>query len=147
MPTSEEKILKRAYSLDEIDEVARWILDRVPAGVWLLDAPMGAGKTTLVARLVGQLSDEAFSGSPTFSLVHEYRMRDGRPLFHWDLYRIKDTEELLGAGFAEYLDRGAYVFVEWPALAEDFVENAVRIKLRPDEKRADRRHLEIRLPI
>lgn len=146
MDTPADKILKYTYRLNEIDRIARRILDEVPAGVWFFDAPMGAGKTTLIGRLIARLTGEPFLGSPTFSLVHEYRMHDGRPVFHWDLYRIKDAEELLAAGFEEYLDDAAYVFIEWPALAEDFADNPVRFLLRPDENRSDQRYLEIRLP-
>lgn len=62
--------------------------------------------------------------SPTFSIVNEYASPKG-PLYHFDLYRIKNAEELLGIGIEEYLDSGHYCFFEWPELALPFVENPV----------------------
>ena len=143
MTDAEKKIITWSYTLDEIDRTARRILDVVPAGVWFFDAPMGSGKTTLIGQLIKHLSDEPFLGSPTFSLVNTYQTRDGGSLYHWDLYRIKDQEELLSAGFSEYLETGDYVFIEWPELAKDFVDDYVQIRLATDENQPHKRKIEI----
>jgi tRNA threonylcarbamoyladenosine biosynthesis protein TsaE len=87
--------------------------------VFAFNGEMGSGKTTFIKELCKVLgSDDDFS-SPTYSIVNEYRMPGGK-IFHFDLYRIKNAEELFDIGLEEYLQSGNYCFIEWPALAESF---------------------------
>ena len=58
-------------------------------------------------------ADDDF-GSPTFSLVNEYKDAHGNPLFHFDLYRIDTPQEILDMGAQEYFDSGEICMVEWP---------------------------------
>ncbi len=106
-------------SPEEAPHVAEVLL-RAWAGnrVFTFNGPMGAGKTTLIKALCTRLGVEAGMSSPTFSIVNEYRARNGEPVYHFDLYRLDKMEELDGIGFTEYLDSGNYCFVEWPELAE-----------------------------
>ena len=73
---------------------------------------LGVGKTALVRGFASALSPCAHVKSPTFSLVNEYR---GDPLsvFHFDMYRITDEDELFSIGFYDYLDRRGVCLVEW----------------------------------
>lgn len=86
---------------------------------------LGAGKTRLVKGLA---KGSGFGGevtSPTFSLVHEYR--GGRlPVFHFDLYRLKDDQELLGIGWDEFLDEPGIVVAEWADLFPDLLPPGTR---------------------
>lgn len=84
--------------------------------VFTFSGPMGVGKTTLIKAVCGALGVEAGMSSPSFSIVNEYRTRDGGTVYHFDLYRLDKAEELEGIGFTEYLDSGHYCFVEWPEL-------------------------------
>ncbi|WP_426993294.1 tRNA (adenosine(37)-N6)-threonylcarbamoyltransferase complex ATPase subunit type 1 TsaE [Methylomonas sp. CM2] len=80
-----------------------------------LNGDLGAGKTTLIR---GALRAAGYGGtvkSPTFSLVEEYRL-NGRALFHFDLYRLKDPEELEWIGMADYLGERAWCCIEWPEM-------------------------------
>ena len=61
------------------------------------------------------------TSSPSFALVNEYRASTGDPVYHFDLYRLKDAEELEAIGFTEYVDSGHYCFIEWPELAEELL--------------------------
>ncbi len=86
-----------------------------PGSVLALVGGLGAGKTRLVKGLARALGFPGEVTSPTFSLVHEYR--GGRlPLFHFDLYRLKDDQELLGIGWDEFLDEPGIVVAEWADL-------------------------------
>ena len=97
--------------------MAQALLRACPSGrVFTFNGPLGAGKTTLIKALCGQLGVDAGMASPSFSIVHEYRTAQGEPVYHFDLYRLNKPEELDGIGFTEYLDSGHYCFVEWPAL-------------------------------
>lgn len=98
--------------------------------VLLFDAPMGSGKTTFIKSLCRSLGVTDAVSSPTYSIVNEYIAADGRPIFHFDLYRLKGTSELYDLGFEEYLSRDALVLVEWPEMAMPFFNNFVKIAIR-----------------
>ncbi len=106
------------YRLDELPLVAgQWWETAGPARVFALHGPMGAGKTTLVAALCRHLGIADVVGSPTFSLVNEYRLPDGSAFFHIDLYRLSDEAEAVRAGVEDCLFSGDYCVVEWPEKA------------------------------
>jgi tRNA threonylcarbamoyladenosine biosynthesis protein TsaE len=85
-----------------------------------LEGELGAGKTTLVRGLLHRAGYSGAVKSPTFSLVEPYELISGK-LFHFDLYRLKDPEELEYIGMREYLSAPALSVVEWPEKAGDFL--------------------------
>ena len=98
-------------------------------------APMGAGKTTLVAELCRQLGVYDESASPTFSILNEYHGPDGTPVYHFDFYRLESPAEAFDIGAEDYFYSGAYCFVEWPDVVETILpaDTAVaRISVEPD---------------
>jgi len=109
------------YDIKNLSEAADFIRRHARHPVWLFQAPMGAGKTTLIKEILKKISPQEFAGSPTFGLVNEYENFEGEPVYHFDLYRLKRPEELLDIGFDEYLDRAALVMVEWPEKAENYM--------------------------
>lgn len=112
----------RFQDLSELDAVAASLLrlgSDVP--VWLFDGQMGVGKTTLIKRLCSQLGVESVVQSPTFSIVNEYVTADGKTIFHFDFYRIRDEFEALDIGVEEYFDSGHFCFVEWPEKIESLL--------------------------
>ena len=88
--------------------------------VFCFEAEMGAGKTTFIKALCRVLGCQSPVSSPTYSIVNEYKTADGK-LYHFDLYRLKNADELLDIGFEDYLYSDSYCFIEWPALAADFI--------------------------
>lgn len=103
-------------------EVAREITS--PAFIALY-GDLGVGKTAFVRGLASVLAPGVAVRSPTFALVNEYRGRHV-PVFHFDMYRITDEDELYSIGFYDYLDRGVCV-VEWSenigyALPEEYLK-------------------------
>jgi tRNA threonylcarbamoyladenosine biosynthesis protein TsaE len=79
------------------------------------EGEMGAGKTTLIRALGAALGVADDVSSPTFALVNEYRDGRGRPVYHFDFYRVDSEEEAARLGAAEYFDSGYLCLVEWPA--------------------------------
>ena len=82
-----------------------------PGAIIALTGGLGAGKTAFVRGLARGLGVTGRVTSPTFTIVNEY---EGEiPLFHFDMYRINDEDELFEIGWDEYLDRGGVIAVEW----------------------------------
>lgn len=98
--------------------------------IFLFYAQMGAGKTTFIKELCRSLgSGDSFS-SPTYSIVNEYTCPGGK-LFHFDLYRLNSSDELLDLGVDDYLQSGHYCFFEWPELVEDLLDdNYLKIEIK-----------------
>ncbi len=106
--------MKLTYSLEDIQSIAQQLLANNPKKVILLVGEMGAGKTTLIKALVAALGVQNATSSPTFSLVNEYHTESNGPVYHFDVYRIKDETEAYDFGMDEYLYSGYWCFVEWP---------------------------------
>lgn len=118
--------MKTTFHLNEIDKVAKEILEAVDNKTLCFYGEMGAGKTTLIKALVKQLGASDIGNSPTFSLVNEYHDQQGNLLaYHFDFYRIADETEALDMGLEDYLDSGVWLFMEWPEKISS---------LLPDEK-------------
>jgi len=81
---------------------------------------MGSGKTTLIKKLCAALGVKDDVSSPTFSLVNEYSGNNG-PIYHFDLYRIKNEEELYDIGYEDYFFSGYLCLVEWPEMASGLI--------------------------
>jgi tRNA threonylcarbamoyladenosine biosynthesis protein TsaE len=131
-----EKIIEIG-SLDELDKVAREVLDSLDGRtVVAFDAPMGAGKTTLISRIAAMLNADDDVASPTFAIVNQYE--GDRTIFHFDMYRIERVEEALDFGCEAYFASGELCLVEWPEKIEPLLPEdtmVVRIEILSDTER------------
>ncbi|SDQ77226.1 tRNA (adenosine(37)-N6)-threonylcarbamoyltransferase complex ATPase subunit type 1 TsaE [Flagellimonas zhangzhouensis] len=107
--------MKREFKLNEIDSVAKELIDRFTDKVVCFYGDMGVGKTTLIKALVKEIGAVGNANSPTFGLVNEYSNLNDEPIaYHFDFYRLNDEMEALDMGFEDYLNSDAWMFIEWP---------------------------------
>jgi len=121
----------KAAALSDLEAIADAFIKKFDTGVFEVHGEMGAGKTTFIATICKRLGVKETS-SPTFALVNEYETADGELVYHFDLYRIKRKSELLEFGFQEYLYGAKYVFIEWPEIAEDYLEETHSLLLKEE---------------
>lgn len=128
-----------ARTPDEMERLAPEIIKAIgDSRVVAMDAPMGAGKTTLVKAICKALGSTSVVNSPTFAIINDYELPSGKALYHFDLYRLKNIDEAFNMGFDEYFYSGNYCFVEWPAIAEDILpedSKILTIEVMPDGAR------------
>lgn len=102
-------------SLEELQEVAtQFLKEHDEARIFAFQGQMGAGKTTFILSLLKAMGIEEPEGSPTYSLVNTYESVAYGPIYHFDMYRLKDEHEALDSGMEEMIDSGSYCFIEWP---------------------------------
>lgn len=109
-----------------------------PVGSLWLSGDLGAGKTTFTRYLLQALGHTGAVKSPTYTLVEPYRICD-RAVYHADLYRLNDSDELDFIGFFEYFDEpNSLVIIEWASKAEQILPQpdiTINITRLDDDKR------------
>ena len=100
----------------------------VPGSVIAYRGDLGAGKTAFTRGLAKGLGCGEMVTSPTYTIVNEYL--GGRlPLFHFDMYRLRSSDDLFDIGWDDYLDRGGVCAVEWSENVDDAMEDAIYITI------------------
>ena len=127
----QEKII--ISSLQDLPIAARkvWqILENSDSRKLMLYGEMGAGKTTFTKAFCDFLGVTDSTSSPTFSIVNEYELTNGKVFRHLDLYRLKKLEEALDIGIEDMLLDDSYCFIEWAELIEPILPpNVHRLRI------------------
>ncbi len=132
----QEVIIK---NLEDLDRAAGDFLEKIGDNRLIaFFAPMGAGKTTFIIALCKALGVEDVVCSPTFTIINEYRTKEGEPIYHFDFYRINKLTEAVDIGLDDYFYSGHLCLMEWPENIEDLLPEEtlkVSIKVNPDYSR------------
>ena len=108
-----------------------------PGSIIAYRGDLGAGKTAFTRGLARGLGCGEAVTSPTYTIVNEYL--GGRlPLFHFDMYRLRSSDDLFDIGWDDYLDRNGVAAVEWSENVDDAMEGAIYVtieKLGPGSRR------------
>jgi tRNA threonylcarbamoyladenosine biosynthesis protein TsaE len=106
--------------------IAKSLSELLPTkGIITFEGQMGSGKTTFIAKIIEAIFscydfNMPIITSPTFSIVNEYEINAFK-IAHFDLFRLKNSDELLDIGFDDYQDN-ALCFIEWPENASEFLD-------------------------
>ncbi|WP_295983978.1 tRNA (adenosine(37)-N6)-threonylcarbamoyltransferase complex ATPase subunit type 1 TsaE [uncultured Algibacter sp.] len=119
------------YGINEVEQVAKQLIEHAKTKTLLFYGGMGVGKTTLIKTIVRILGSDDDVNSPTFSIINEYKLKDEK-IYHFDLYRINNLEDAYNFGIDDYLDSEYWKLIEWPEkidsiLYDDF--DRIEIKL------------------
>ena len=127
------------FKEEDIKQAAQQFVDAMGENtVFAFYGKMGAGKTTFIKAVCEQMGVEDTVTSPTFAIVNEYEAANGRPIYHFDFYRIKKVSEAYDMGCEEYFYSGHPCFIEWPELIEEVLPEEtvnVTIEALPDGER------------
>ena len=119
-----------SFSEKDTFELGRKIGEKAgPGQIYTLDGDLGVGKTVFTKGLARGLGIREPVNSPTFTIVQEYR--DGRlPLYHFDVYRIEDPEEMEEIGYDDYFFGEGVCLIEWAEKIRELLpEKVIRITI------------------
>ena len=122
-----------SLSAGETFEIGRKIAETAaPGQIICLDGDLGTGKTVFTKGFASGLGVEGPVNSPTFTILQIYE--DGRlPLYHFDVYRIEDPEELYEVGIEEYFYGNGVCLIEWAGMIEELIpETALHVTIEKD---------------
>ena len=124
---------------EETKKFGEKLCEKLTAGsIVALTGDLGTGKTTLTKAIAAGLGVTDVITSPTFNIVKQYD--SGRlPLYHFDVYRIGDVDEMYEIGYEEYFFGDGVCVIEWADLIEEIIpDDAVRIEIEYGEKEGER---------
>ena len=125
------------YSYLDIHDFAKKIAPLLRHKLVFLEGELGSGKTTLIKQICRELGFKDQVSSPTFPLLNIYKNNE-KNIYHADLYRLKNIEEINELGFYEIMENNNWFFVEWPELLYDLIDfpyTKIKIKNVDDIKR------------
>jgi tRNA threonylcarbamoyladenosine biosynthesis protein TsaE len=136
-----------AHSEDETKNIAKQVAAALKqqglGGLTVyLNGDLGAGKTTFTRHLLHALGHAGSVKSPTYALVEPYEI-DNIKLFHFDLYRLADAEELEFMGIRDYFNDNSLCLIEWAEKGWGLLANPdLVLNIRIDSANGDSRHFE-----
>lgn len=134
-----------SFTPEDTFTIGRKLAENVrPGEIYTLNGDLGVGKTVFTKGMAAGLGITEAVTSPTFTILQEYD--SGRlPLYHFDVYRIGDPEEMEEIGYEDYFFGQGICLIEWAELIEELIpEEAITVYIEKDlEKGLDYRRIRI----
>jgi len=128
--------LEITYTLEDLGQVSKDLLDNFNSKTILFYGDMGVGKTTLIHSLLKTMGSNDTASSPTFSIVNEYRIPKDK-VYHFDLFRLETIDDAFNLGIEDYLNTDNWVFIEWPErINELLADNVCTITIIESENKS-----------
>jgi len=126
------KVIYKSNSPKETENIAKAFAKSLEKGdVLCLSGDLGTGKTAFVQGLAKGLGIAEYINSPTFTIVNCYNGR--LPVYHFDVYRISDSEEMYEVGYEEYVYGDGICIIEWSEIISDILpEKRYEINIEKD---------------
>ncbi|MCR4692877.1 MAG: tRNA (adenosine(37)-N6)-threonylcarbamoyltransferase complex ATPase subunit type 1 TsaE [Firmicutes bacterium] len=116
-------MIYKSNSAKETENIAKAFAKTLKSGdVVLLNGDLGVGKTVFTAGIAKGLGVEEYISSPTFTIVNCYN--GTLPLYHFDVYRISDSDEMYDIGFDEYISGDGVAVIEWAEIIRDILPDS-----------------------
>lgn len=133
----------QSNSEQETIEIAKNVASKLNGNdVIVLTGDLGAGKTKFVQGILEYFGLENEISSPTFTIINEYNAKD-KKIYHFDIYRLSNTDEFLSIGGEEYFGNGICI-IEWGEKIEDILpKNYIKIEIVKDDEEENLRILKI----
>ena len=113
----------KTNSEKETIELGRKIAEKLKKGmVIVLTGDLGSGKTKLTEGILTYFDLQDEISSPTFTIVNEYHTNKDLNIYHFDVYRLSDSDEFFAIGGEEYFEKGACI-IEWGEMIQDVLPN------------------------
>ena len=134
----------KSHSEEETRNIAKKFAEKLKVGdIVVLSGDLGTGKTKFTQGILSYFDLEDEISSPTFTIVNEYNAKDGTNIYHFDVYRLSDSDEFLAIGGEEYFEKGICI-IEWGEMIEDVLPaNYTKIIFGRNEDSLDERILKI----
>ena len=125
-------MIKETFSQDETEKFGYELgIKAEPGQIYCLSGDLGVGKTVFTKGFAKGLDIDEHITSPTFTIINEYHGR--LPLYHFDVYRIGDIEEMEEIGYDDYFFGGGICLIEWAELIEEILpEDRISITIEKD---------------
>ena len=122
--------MKKIMSFKELDTLAEKLSDYAEENTTIaLIGDLGTGKTTFTQTFAKRLGVKESLKSPTFNYVLEY-FSGSLPLYHFDVYRLSEAEEIYEVGYEDYLNSGGIILIEWADIIKsELPKEYIEIKL------------------
>lgn len=131
-------------STDDTKYLAKQIAKYLSIGdIIVLNGELGAGKTVFLTGIANYFNIENQVSSPTFTIVNEYDVKDSCPIFHFDVYRLQDSDEFLEGIGTDYFYNGICI-IEWGNIIKDILpKNTIYIDISKDNEDENKRYFHI----
>jgi tRNA threonylcarbamoyladenosine biosynthesis protein TsaE len=133
----------KTLSVEETLELGYRLGNQLKKGdIICLNGDLGAGKTAFTSGIAKAMGIQGYITSPTFTIVNEYNA--AVPLYHFDVYRIVDSDEMYEIGFDEYIDGNGIIVIEWADSIKNIIpQNQISVRIKKTTENEDARDITI----